>query len=66
MISSGPWSADDILAHQLFFVVCAMKPLNCGATLVPLHVGHMGFVFSRSAIVMMSSNGFLHFSHRNS
>jgi hypothetical protein len=51
---------------QLFFAVCAMKPLNCGKTFVPLQVGHFGFAFSRSAIVMMSSKGFLHFSQRNS
>jgi hypothetical protein len=44
---------------QLFFAVCAMKPLNCGKTFVPLQVGHFGFAFSRSAIVMMSSKGFL-------
>jgi hypothetical protein len=58
----------EILAsrRQLFFAVCAMKPLNCGTTFVPLHFGHVGFVFSRSEMVMVSSNGFLHFSHRNS
>jgi hypothetical protein len=43
-----------------------MKPLNCGTTFVPLHVGHFGVVFSRSEIVIVSSKGFWHFSQRNS
>jgi hypothetical protein len=51
---------------QLFFPVCAMKPLNCGTTLVPLHVGHFTWAFSRAEMVMMSSKDFLHFSQRNS
>jgi hypothetical protein len=54
--------ADD----QLFFLVCAMNPLNCGTTFVPLHVGHWVFAFSCSDMVMVSSNGFWHFSQRNS
>jgi len=40
---------------QLFFDACAVKPINCGLTLVPLHVGHFGLAFSRSAMVMISS-----------
>src|SRR5207247_11030362 len=43
-----------------------MKPPSCGVTFVPLHAGHWGFAFSRSESVMTSSNGFLHFSQRNS
>jgi hypothetical protein len=43
-----------------------MKPPNCGTTLSPLHFGHVGFVFSRSEMVIVSSNGFLHVSQRNS
>ena len=43
-----------------------MKPVSCGVTFVPLHVGHVGFAFSRSEMVMIRSNGFLHFSHMNS
>jgi hypothetical protein len=58
--------SDDAQFVQLFFAVCAMNPLNCGTTLSPWHLGHVGFVFSRSEIVMMSSNGFLHVSQRNS
>jgi hypothetical protein len=54
------------LGRQLFFPVCAMKPLNCGTILVPLHFGHVGLAFSRSEMVMMSSKDFLHFSQRNS
>jgi hypothetical protein len=54
--------ADD----QLFFDVCVVKLPSCGATLVLLHVGHRTFPFSCSAIVMVSSNGFWHFSQRNS
>ena len=41
-----------------------MKPPNCGVTFVPLHAGHLGFAFSCSEIVMVSSKGFLHFSQR--
>jgi hypothetical protein len=51
---------------QLFFDVCTMKPLSCGATLEPLHLGHVGFAFSRSEMVMISSKGFRHFSQMNS
>src|SRR5262245_23203575 len=43
-----------------------MKAPNCGATFVPLHAGHLTLAFSRSEMVMMSSNGFVHSSHINS
>src|SRR5215831_19047658 len=43
-----------------------MKAPNCGATFVPLHAGHLTLAFSRSEMVMMSSNGFSHSSHINS
>jgi hypothetical protein len=52
--------------YQILFPVCAMNPENCGVTSVPLQSGHVGFAFSRSEIVMMSSKDFLHFSQRNS
>ncbi len=51
---------------QLFFFLCAMKPENCGTTFVSAHAGRIGLVFSRSEIVIVSSNGFLHLSQRNS
>src|SRR5262249_23309087 len=54
------------LPSHHFFFVCAMKPPSCGVTFVPLHVGHFGFVFSRSEMVTVSSKGLLHFSQRNS
>lgn len=37
-----------------------------GLTRVLLHPGHRGLVFSRSEIVITSSNGFPHFSQWNS
>jgi hypothetical protein len=37
-----------------------------GTTFVPLQIGHFGFAFSRSEMVMLTSKGFLHFSQRNS
>src|SRR5262249_6104176 len=43
-----------------------MKAPSCGATFVPLHAGHVTLAFSRSEMVMMSSNGFVHSSHMNS
>src|SRR5215468_10967810 len=43
-----------------------MKAPSCGATFVPLHAGHVTLAFSRSEMVMMSSNGFVHSSHINS
>src|SRR5262249_29027604 len=43
-----------------------MKAPSCGATFVRLHAGHLTLAFSRSEMVMMSSNGFLHSSHINS
>src|SRR5215831_18930909 len=43
-----------------------MKAPNCGATFVPLHAGHLTLAFSRSEMVMMISNGFVHSSHINS
>lgn len=46
---------------QLFFEVYAMKPPSCGTTFVPLHFGHRTFAFSRSLMVIISSNPFLHF-----
>ena len=53
-------------AVQLFFDVCATKPLNCGTTFVPWHFGHFTPPFSRSEKVMINSKGLLHFSHMNS
>jgi hypothetical protein len=43
-----------------------MKPPNWGTTFVPLQVGHFGFTFSRSEMVMLISKGFWHDSQRNS
>ena len=43
-----------------------MKPVSWGETFVPLHVGHSGVAFSRSAIVTVSSMGFLHFPRSSS
>jgi hypothetical protein len=43
-----------------------MKVPICGVTFVLLHVGHLIRAFSFSEMVMVSSNGFLHFSHMNS
>jgi hypothetical protein len=51
---------------QLFFDVWAMKPANWGTTFVPLQLGHFGFAFSRSEMVMLTPKGFWHFSQRNS
>jgi hypothetical protein len=34
-------------------------------TFAPLHVGHWSLAFSRSEIVMVTPNAFLHFSQRN-
>jgi len=43
-----------------------MKVPSCGVTFVLLHVGHLTLALSLSEMVMVSSNGFLHFSHMNS
>ena len=43
-----------------------MKVPSCGVTFVLLHVGHLILAFSLSEMVMVSSNGFSHFSHMNS
>src|SRR6516165_2501769 len=43
-----------------------MKLASCGVTFVPLHEGHLGLAFSRSEMVMVTSNGFWHCSQRNS
>jgi hypothetical protein len=43
-----------------------MKVPSCGVTFVLLHVGHLIRAFSFSEMVMVSSNGFRHFSHMNS
>jgi len=43
-----------------------MKDPSCGVTFVLLHVGHLILAFSLSEMVMVSSNGFSHFSHMNS
>ena len=51
---------------QLFFEVCVRKAVTCGVTFVPLHAGHFGLAFSRSEMVMTSSNSLRHFSQRNS
>jgi len=51
---------------QLFFEVWVMNVPSCGVTFVPLHVGHVTLAFPLSEKLMVSSNGFLHFSHRNS
>jgi hypothetical protein len=51
---------------QLFFDVCAMKTPSCGRTFELLHFGHFTLPFSRSKMVKINSNGFLHFSHMNS
>ncbi len=56
----------DLDTAQLFFVVWVMKVPSCGVTFVLLHVGHLTLAFSLSEMVMVSSNGFLHFLHMNS
>ena len=43
-----------------------MNVPSCGVTFVPLHVGHLTLAFPLSEKLMVSSNGFLHFSHMNS
>jgi hypothetical protein len=43
-----------------------MNVPSCGVTFVLLHVGRLILAFSFSEMDMMSSNGFLHFSHMNS
>src|SRR5690242_5844563 len=43
-----------------------MKLPSGATTFVPLHVGHLSLAFSRSEMVMVSSKGFWHVSHRNS
>src|SRR5215471_8058353 len=66
LVLGSPASRNVRRPCQLFFLVCATKPENCATTFVPLHVGHFGLAFSRSEMVMISSNGFLHFSQRYS
>jgi len=53
-------------ASQLFFEVWTMTGASSGATFVLLQFGHRVFAFSRSAMVMISSNALSHFSHMNS
>jgi len=70
-MSAEPISPDEPVTTifsgcQLFFDVCATKPLNCGTTFVPWHFGHFTSPFSRSEKVMIDSKGLLHFSHMNS
>src|SRR5262249_13411936 len=48
---------------QLFFDVCATRPLKCGTTFEFWHLGHFTSAFPRSEKVMINSNGLLHFSH---
>src|SRR5712692_7992417 len=52
-------------AGQLFFEVWVMKGASCVVTFVLLHVGQLTLLFSRSERVMVSSNGFRHFSQMN-
>jgi len=52
-------------AGQLFFEVWVMKGASCAVTFVLLHVGQLTLLFSRSEMVMVSSNGFRHFSQMN-
>jgi hypothetical protein len=49
---------------QLLRDVLAEKAVSTGTVLRPLHLGHTGLAFSRSATVIIFSNWCLHFVQR--